>query len=366
MQAAISPGSLLFLFITPSVSAEVSSTLYAGATYTSNLEVQASNDINANNQNFSTREGFETGFSAVKQALDYRGGYSLQAAGSLNKELSGDDNIVRLSLSASKLSALTPNWLMRNSIGFNWYDNEALETNSYRGIQLGSTFGYLNDGGGGSDITLSLDYEKHDQLASDTYRTNRSRLGVAHYFTHKEDAPYWSITGAYQRNNANDVFRDYDSLSLGISYRQWSLASFQAQMGFNWQQDQYDQRIVLSSLGTVIPAGMNNPVSSPESLSNITNTLQQTEMPNTFQDGNMGEPSHAQTGLQNRTHLNGASGFNSKIRKDNLYYFSLQLGKSLTPSVSLQLSASVGRFDSNLSEDSNDFYNIEARFLKIF
>ncbi|HHL18545.1 MAG TPA: hypothetical protein ENJ33_02295 [Thiothrix sp.] len=297
--------SLFFLSI--DVFSDTSKTLYTGLTYTNNLEVQADTDIQGN-QSSLTREGIVTGLSFIKQSLDYTGGYTFQADASFNKGFTSDTDISRFVLSASTLSALNPDWLWRNTISLNHYDNEALTSNSYKGLLLGTTFGYLNNVGGGSDISFSLKQEKHDQVDvnNEAYDTTRSNLTFIHYFPHKKDAPYWNFNTALKSNNASDKQRKYDSTMLGINYKQWTLASFDGQIGINWQQDRYDQTAFA--------------------------------LPN-------------QMGGMNAT---------GKKRKDTLYVVSLQLGKTLTPSIALQFSAGFGEYDSTSSADAERFYRFST------
>lgn len=308
---AILPGSLLFLF-SPSFS-DVSTSLYTGFTHTSNLEIQAGNDIQPGDESL-TRTGFETGLLVRKQSLDYTGGYALEATAAFNKDLSDNDDISRVSLSASKLLALTPGWLLRNGMGANWYNNEALPGNSYKGLSLESTLGYLNDKGGGTDISLLFKREQHDQLSDDSYDTTRSNLQLTHYFPHKKDSAYWSLQSTLKNNNASDDSRDYDSLRLGVNYNQFSLATFKGRIGFNWQQDRYDQPVMLSPM----------------------------DMPNMGMMPGMGHP-------------------NKKNRQDNLYNLSLQLSKPLTPTLGLQFSASLGHYNSNISDNADDFYSLAVK-----
>jgi hypothetical protein len=97
---------------------------------------------------------------------------------------------------------------------------------------------------------------------------------------------------------------------LGLQYKQWTLASFNGQIGFNWQHDRYDQAVLFSPNGRVIP---------------------------------------------NRGGLALINAIEKK-RRDNVYALTLQLGKSLTSSVTLQFSASLGSYDSTINDHVEDFY----------
>ena len=313
---------LLFLFIlyASPVRAEVSTSLYTGITHTSNLEVQTGNDIQANDQDSLTRNGLETGLAWSKQSVDFTGGYVLDAKAIFNKDLSSNNDISSLLLSASKLSALSPNWLLRNSITANGYHNEALPSNSYKGISLNTTLGYLDDTGGGTDISLALVQEQHDQSSDDNYDMTRSSIGLTYYLPHPKNSAYWSVSSTLRNNNSDDNSRDYNSLLLGINRNAISLASFTGQFGAYWQYDNYDQPIRQSNTTTTTTGntpGMNSPGMSLQ-----TNTT---------------------------TRI--------KERRDNLYYLSLQLGKPLTHSLSLQLSTSLGRYDSNINTKADNFYS---------
>ena len=318
LQAAIFPSSLLFLF-SPAYS-DVSTTLYTGISHTLHLEVQTGNDIQPDQESL-TRTGFETGLLLSKQSLDYTGGYILGASTAFNKDLSGNDNISRMALSATKLSALTPDWLLRSSIRANRYDNEALPSNSYQGLSLESTLGYLDNNGGGTDIFLSLRREQHDQQSADSYDITRSNLGFTHYFAHEKEVAYWSLKATVKNNNANSNERDYDSLMLGVNINQWSFASFKGRVGFNWQQDGYDQSVLLSPTDNSPPVDI----------------------------------------VPNRGMMPGMGQLKEKKRKDDLYSLSLQLDKPLTSSLLLQLSANLGRYDSNITENADDFYSLAVK-----
>jgi len=124
-------GGLPFLFLAgSSVSADVTTTLYTSLTHTNNLEVQDGNGVESGGQNNLNRSGFETGISILQQSLDYQGGYVVQANAALNRDLSGKDDITRVNVSASRLSALSPDWLLRNRFSARWYDNPAIPSNS--------------------------------------------------------------------------------------------------------------------------------------------------------------------------------------------------------------------------------------------
>jgi len=349
-QATIFPSSLLFL-LSPAFS-DVSTTLYTGITHSNNLEVQAGNDILLDDEVSLSRTGLETGLTLAKQSLNYAGGYSLQADVAFNKDLSANDDISRLSLSASKLSALTPDWLLRSQIGLNAYDNQALPTNSYKGLLLDTTLGYLSDRGGGTDFSLSLKRERHDQLSSDTYDMTRSSLGVTHYFSHTKESSYWSLQAALTRNNASDSGRDYDSLGLGVRLNRITWGAFNGQLGVNWQHDSYDQPVSLSmvdnsstqsSLGNMSTGNPSSSNTSPDNNS-MSNVSPENTLDNLVEVLDMGNPIE-------------------KKRKDNLYGLSLQLGRPLTPSLGLQLSASLGRYDSSGSDTSEDYYHVIAKLI---
>jgi hypothetical protein len=312
----------------------VSKTLYTGLTYTNNLEVQADTDIRGNQESL-TREGVVTGLSLIQQSLDYTGGYTFLADASFNKGFDANTDITRLLLSASKLSALSSDWLLRHTLSINRYDNEAIPSTSYNGFLLNSTLGYLDTAGGGSDFSLSLKQEQHDQGDADAYDTLRSKVQFIHYFAHEKNAPYWNLDIALKNNNANDNRRDYDSLILGVNYTQWTLASFKGQIGFNWQQDRYDQRVLLSSIGTIVPI----------------NGMPTGSIP---MNGTPNNPNNRMSGTINTI---------EKKRKDNLYALSVQLGKALTPTISLQFAASLGVYDSTINTDSDDFYRLATNLI---
>ncbi len=323
LQAALS-SSLLFLLV-PAY-ADVSTVLYTGLTHTNNLEVQAGNDIRLNDQGSLSRNGLETGLLLNKQSLDYNGGYLLEANATFNKDLSANNNnISRASLAASKLSALSPDWLARNTIAANWYENDALPSNNYKGLSLNSTLGYLNNNGGGTDLSLSLRQEQHDAVSTDRYDIFRSSIQLTHYLPHKKEAAYWGLRTRLRNNNANDNSRDYYSFMLGVTRHQFSLGSFTGQVGLSWQHDDYEQPTSLTML-------------NPLPASNMPSMPPATSMPQ------------------------GTGATTTEKRKDNLYYLSLQLGKPLTPSLSVQFSASLGRYDSSISDQADTFYSSSIKF----
>ncbi len=353
LQAAL-PCSLLFLLsavISMVAKADVSKLLYTGITHTSNLEVQTGGDITLDNQENLTREGFETGISIIKQKLDYNGGYSLQADASFNKGLSDSNNISNIALAGSRLSVLNPNWLLRTNAGINGYDNQALPINSHTGLFLESTFGYLNQRGGGDDISLSIKREFHDQVDNYNYNMTRSTIGLTHYFNHKKENPYWSLQTTLKNNNANIKQRDYNSLFMGTRFRGWSLGTFKGQVGLSWQQDLYDEVVSLTT-APVLP-----------NASGVLGTGQ----------GNvnlgMGQLGNGMFPIPTNSITPSPQGANSPLlgqakeinRKDNLYSLSLQLDTSLSPSMGLQFSASVGRYDSTFTTDSDNFYSVAAK-----
>lgn len=318
--------SLLFALFSLSSFAlsDVSKTIYTGLTYTDNLELQLATDIGTNNQEALIRRGFVTGFSLLKQELDYTGGYTLQADTSFNKGFSNNSDITTFLLSASKLSALNENWLLRHNISINRYDNEALASNSYDGVTLQTTLGFLDKAGGGNDISFSLKQERHDQDEQDTYDITRSGIKFTHYFSHKKNAPAWNMDAGLKNNNATTNNRDYHSIGLGTTYKQWNLASFKGQLRLSWQQDRYDQSVRLSPRGMII---------------------QTNRMPN----------GGTAMGINNSMMNMNSS---EKKRNDNLYSLSLQLSKALTPAIALQLSTNLGIYDSTISNNSDDFYNL--------
>lgn len=319
------PPFFLSLLAVSSAVADVSKTLYTGLSYTDNLEVQLATDIRANNQGSLIRKGFVTGFSLLKQELDYTGGYALQADASFNKGSSSNSDISTFLLSASKLSAVNEDWLLRHQISINSYDNEALASNSYDGLTVQTTLGYLGEAGG-NDISFALKQERHDQDEQETYDITRSNIKLTHYFPHEKNAPSWHIEAGLTNNNASTDNRDYNSLQLGATYKQWDLASFKGQLGLRWQQDHYDQAVRLSPAIGVIPI-------------------------NRTPNGGMG------TNGTNNGIMNNNNSREQK-RKDNLYALSLQLSKALTPTIALQFSASLGVYDSTVSNRSDDFYSL--------
>lgn len=307
-------------FLSNVVLSEVAGTLYTGLTYSDNLEVQADTDIRGDQKSL-TRSGVVTGVSLVQQSLDYRGGYTFQANASFNKDFVNHNDISRFLLSASRLAALNDQWLLRSTLSLNYDDNEAIKSSSHSGLLLQTTLGYLDKAGGGNDISLSLKQEQHDKITTETYDTTRSRLRLVHYFPHKKNEPYWTIDLAFKDNNASDNSRDYRSLMLGVDYRQWSFASFKGKVGFSWQQDRYDQSVLRSQNRTPMP------ISRPNG------------------------------GIPETINVKG------RQRNDNLYALSFYAEKPITASIYLQLSASLGVYDSTINNDSEDFYRLATQLM---
>lgn len=220
--------------------AETNKYLSIGLTHTDNLEIQPDSDVSLSNSDVK-RTGITTGLSLQKQFLDFSGGYILEADIDYNKGLNSTGDISSIRLSASKLKSINSNWLMRSSIMLRHYENEPLEVNSYDGLQLENTFGYLNDDNSGTDIALSLGRENHNQDISDRYKTQKTGLKISHYFPHKSNSPYWAINIGGTQNNADNDRRDFDSYTMGIESRQWRLGSLRGTAGIQWQTDRYKQ-----------------------------------------------------------------------------------------------------------------------------
>ena len=218
--------------------AENSQYLSIGLTQTDNLEIQADADIGLNNGTVK-RSGVAIGLSFQKQSLDFSGGYVLTADFDYNKGLNDTGDISSIRASASKLTPLNSHWLMRSSMMLRHYKNEPLAVNSYDGIQLENTVGYLIDDNSGTDISLQLGRENHHQDETDRYKTTRTGLKMSHYFSHQKNDPYWVVNIGTTQNNANNDQRDFDTYSVGVESRQWALASLRGTAGILWQIDQY-------------------------------------------------------------------------------------------------------------------------------
>ncbi len=227
-------------FLYPFISiADISSHISVGMTQTDNLEVQQDVDVNLNNSGSVKRSGFDLSISILKDNIDYTGGYSIQAFANYNKSLDNTGDISRLKLSASKLTALNSYWLMRSNIQVRHYRNQPIALNSYDGMSLENTIGYLGDKNHGVDISLFYSNENHNQADVDSYKIQRLISSLTFYFPHKLTDPYIALSTHYGKHNANNNQRDYDSLNIKVEYRQWSIGKYSGILGAQWQQNKY-------------------------------------------------------------------------------------------------------------------------------
>jgi len=308
------------IFNASTVHAEVSASLYSGLIQSHNLQIQIDSSSQTDSTSANDRTSIETGVTLVKQSLDYSGGYILRSDAVIDKDISGNEDISSLALAASQLLALNNDWLMRNAITANWYDNEFVPVSSYQGQSIESTLGYLSETSGGTDITLSLKQESHRKLFEDSYKTNRSRLTLTQYSAHSSKTPYLSFQAALADNNADDNSRDYQSIELSANYLQWQVGTFKANLGAHWQQDRYDRPISIHTDQNLFPANSMGGMGSPPTTSNITRL----------------------------------------IRKDHLYSLSVQLNKPISQSLTINISGYWGRYDSNIA-NSVDFYLVATK-----
>lgn len=223
------------------VSAKTSQVFLVGLTQTDNLEIPSGSDVSLDNNGSVKRIGLETGAALLKQELSSSGGYNLQASAIYNKSLDGTGDIKTVKLSGSKLTSLNDHWLMRSSAQLKYYDNEPVEINSYNGLQLENTFGYVSDNNSGVDISLKYAKEDHNKAGDNSYKMQRTGLSLRHFFPHELNTPYWAVDTRYTVNNADVENRDYDSIDVGLEYRQWSIAKFSGKVALKWQQSDYDQ-----------------------------------------------------------------------------------------------------------------------------
>ena len=228
------------LFCYPFISlADVSPSISIGITQTDNLEVQQDSNVSLNNGGSVKRSGLDLGISILKDNIDYTGGYSIQASANYNKALDKTGDISHLKLSASKLTALNTHWLMRSNVQVQRYRNQPIALNSYDGINLENTIGYLGDKNGGVDISLQYANENHNQADIDSYKIRRSIASFAFYFPHTSNAPYVALNTRYGKHNSNNDQRDYNGLNFGVEYRQWSIGKYSGIASIQWQQDKY-------------------------------------------------------------------------------------------------------------------------------
>lgn len=236
------------LLLSGCASADGAGSVYSGITHTGNLEVQASG-----NQGGTARSGLETGITYSHQSLGYTGGYTLDGSADLNKGLAGGRDITSVRATAHKLSAFSPEWLLRVGGQGEQYKNDGLPANSYQGLGAEATLGHLGAAGGGTDITLSFKRERHGQVASDPYSVGRGVLTLVKYSPHAQGQPYWGLQAAYQRNAATDNnSHSFSSALLGAQYSQWALGPFRGQAGVQWQQDTYPQ-VTAGQMGGAAP-----------------------------------------------------------------------------------------------------------------
>ncbi len=274
-----------------------------GVTYTNNLEVQSGSGITPAEQTSLNRAGAETAISLQRQSLDYTGGYVLEGTASLNKGLSGRQDITRVRGAVYRLAALTPDWLIRTGMEAEHYRNGDLPTGSYRGAGAEATLGHVGEAGAGTDIGFSVKREDHWQAADTPYKVNKQTLKLVHYFPHQPGQAYWSMEGAYQQTRSDDDSRDAASTLLGIQYNQWAVGALNGQVGLQWRQDDYAS----------IPSGGNPPRGMTPA-------------------GGMASP----------------AGMGPPPRQDTEYLITASIGKQLRKGLRLRLAASAGQYTSTL------------------
>jgi len=318
------------LMFSTAVFSEVNQRVSIGITHTDNVEMQSNSGVDLDNVGSLTRSGVTTEFSLLKQNVDYTGGYIFGVRGLYNKGLNGAADISNLELSASKLSILNPDWLMRSKLSVQQYHNDDLQVNGFDGIRFENTFGYLKSDNSGTDITLEFVYESHGQDEDDSYEMQRSGVKLSHYLSHKMNAPYWALHADVYHNNASGFLRNYNSFNTAVEYRQWSLGSFVGTVSAQWQHDDYNQLVRVSSTGRFLtPRNANR------------------------NNGRIGTP------------RNGVTVTNEK-RLDDVYRLQVNLNKALKKDVNWQLSTSVGHYDSTIVDISESFYQVTSRLQWVF
>jgi len=218
-------------------------TLRGGYSWTDNLEVQSGTTNDRRQQDLS-RQGIDIGLSALHQSIDYHGGYTLAAIVNHNRGIDGrnDNDITDTAVTATRLLAITPDWLARLSLALRHHDNQPLPLNSHTAATANATIGWLAPQGGGVDIGLRLKQERHDAVADERYTMRRRRLSLSYHFPHPENDIGATLRVAFGWNDADQPSRDHRSLTVGTSLRGIRIGSTTLQAGIDWRQDRYDTK----------------------------------------------------------------------------------------------------------------------------
>ncbi len=336
----------LLLCVTPGfVMADTAASIGLGYSYTDNLEVQTpsagegSGDL--------SRQGTELLLSLARQSLNVDGGWGVNATASYNRGIAGGsdtgNDIANASASAMRLLALSPTWLLRAAATARYHDNEPLPLNSYSGVSVSTTLGYLGKRASGVDIGLRVKRENHREVVSDRYDTTRSRLSLTQYFPHARNAPGVSVTAALTRNDATVVSRDYTAYSLGATIRQWKIGQTQLQAGVESKWDFYEKS------NTGIPGagpGMRNaPGDGP----------------------NRGDGGMQGTAPDGASLVMPATGINAAKRREDLTLFSfIALSHRLRNRLWLKGDFSAGIYSSNLNDGRERFFAVSVRLVHDF
>ena len=323
--------------------AETARSVTLGYSFSDNLEVQPGNALEPDAGALS-RQGLILGLALVRQKLTPSGGYSIAASGRYNRGFANDkrdDDIADASLVATRLLALSPDWLARLSAGARYYDSGPLPLTSHGGLSAAATLGYLGRAASGVDLGISLKQERHDAVADDEYAIRRTRATLRYYLPRERNGPTIAFSTSLARNDADAATRSYDSFGLDASLRGWRLGPVTLRAGIGWQRDSYD-RVTRT---TAMPGGATQPP------------------PN----GRPGDPGRME-GMRNGDAPSApiALGGSDDRREDRTGYAWLGIDHRLRRGLWLRGDISAGRYRSSAQDDSESFYRLSLTLSRDF
>ena len=326
--------ALLMVGLTSPASAEQSSWVSTGLTWTQDLAAQTALMQPLSDTTLQSRSGFETAAGANWSRLDHRGGYSLGFQGLYDRGFDSDTDISEAGLSASTMRSLSTQWLAKLTLYGALYRNQAFRSSSYDALGTEATLGYFGNNANGLDLKLGWTDENHNQDPNNDYRTRRSYTEAIWYLPHSKNALRWNLSTRFQSNNANDPRFDYRSIQFKAGFKHWKIGNSLGAVSLQWQRDNYDNPMLFSS-----PQPGFNP---------------QADRPNRMDQGNM-----VSQGIP-------ASTPEQKKRKDTLYFATLEISHALSKKWQLSLSADAGRYQSDPRNTDRQFYDLALTSTWVF
>ncbi|HHJ35126.1 MAG TPA: hypothetical protein ENJ87_05115 [Gammaproteobacteria bacterium] len=266
----------LLFFSSYSVASEWLANIGVGLSYSDNYALQNGNYDNIA-EGDTNRTGTELAGALSWQSLETEGGYSVDLSATVDEATDSNNTISNFSLSASRLQAVSKQWMARFSGALTQHRNDEFTSNSFTAASLSATAGYFSEDRQGLDLTLNWIIEDHDQNPRSLYKTQRIGTSAVYYLPYEPGETRYSASFAMQKHYSDDARRDAFSLLSSLEMNQLAWRDNVFRFSLNWRRDEYDEAYS-SSTGTSPLQAHGNPGGggpsgpSPGDTGNVTST----------------------------------------------------------------------------------------------